>query len=120
MIEGVPGETRYLILTLLPLLVPVPTLAVLLRGGVTRREPRTLGDPSSRRAFISRAAVLFNLALVGFSSRAAIAQYPYPEGNCVIPFGLLMVFTPIVSVAVLFRGRKGNGQEQQRTIAHQQ
>jgi len=69
---------------------------------------------------MNRVAVVCNLVLVGFSCWAAVAQYPYPEGNGVIPFGLLMVFTPIISLVVLFRSRKRKMQEQQRTIAHQQ
>ena len=51
-------------------------------------------------------AILCNLVLVGFSGWAAIAQYPYPEGNSVIPFALLAVFTPIISAVTLLRSRK--------------
>jgi hypothetical protein len=65
-------------------------------------------------------AVFCNFVLVGFSCWAAVAQYPYPEGNGVIPFGLLMVFTPIVSLVVLLGSRKRKMQEQQSTIAHRQ
>ena len=118
--EGIPREAPYLILTLLPLSVPILSLVVLLRGGVTREGQRTRDDPSSGSTLINRVAVFFNLVLAAFSCWAAIAQYPYPEGSGVIPFALLMVFTPIISVVVLFRGGEGKGQEQQRTIADQQ
>lgn len=65
-------------------------------------------------------AVVCNLVLAGFSCWAGVAQYPYPEGNGVIVFAVLMVFTPIVSVVVLLANIQGKEQEKQRTIAHQQ
>lgn len=118
--EGIPRQAPYLILTLLPLLVPILSLVVLLRGGMTREGQRTRDDPSSGSTLINRVAVFCNLVFAAFSCWAATAQYPYPEGNSVIPFALLMVFTPILSSVVLFRGGKGKGQEQQRTATHQQ
>jgi len=118
--EGIPREAPYLILTLLPLLVPIMSLFVLLRGGMTLQEQRTRDDPSSMSTLANRAAVVCNFVLVGFSCWAAVTQYPYLEGNGVIPFGLLMVFTPIISLAVLFGNGTRKMQEPRRTIAHQE
>jgi hypothetical protein len=118
--EGILREAPYLILTLLPLLVPILSLVVLLRGGMRLQEQRTRDDPPSMSTLINRVAVFCNLVLVGFSCWAAVAQYPYPEGNGVIPFGLLMVFTPIISLVVLFGSGTRKMQEPRRTIAHQE
>jgi hypothetical protein len=117
--EGIPRKAPYLILTLLPLFVPILNMVVLPRGGMTREGVRTLDDGSPGGSFVNRVAVCCNLVLVALSCWAAITQYPYREGLGVIPFALLMVFTPIVSVVVLLRGGSGKGQQQQGTIAHQ-
>ena len=110
----------HLSFSLLPLLVPILSLVVLLRGGMTQQEQRTRDDPSSMSTLANRAAVFCNFVLVGFSCWAAVAQYPYPEGNGVIRFGLFMVFTPIISLVVLFRSGTRKMQEPRRTIAHQE
>ena len=117
--EGIPKGAPYLILTLLPLLVPILSLVVLLRGGRRLQEQKTHDDPSSMSVLANSMAIFCNLVLIGFSCWAAVAQYPYPEGNGVIPFALLMVFTPILTVAVLFAGKKGKTQERQKAIAGQ-
>jgi hypothetical protein len=114
--EGIPGRAPYLILTLLPMLVPLLSLIVLLRGGMTLQERKTRDDPSSMSALVDRVAVLCNFVLVGFTCWAAVAQYPYAEGNGVIPFALLMVLTPILTLVVLFAGRKRKTQGQEGTI----
>jgi len=46
------------------------------------------------------------IVLIGFTCWAAVAQYSYPEGTSVIPFGVLMVFTPIISLVVFCGSRK--------------
>ncbi len=120
MSEGIPREVPFLILTLLLLLVPILSLVVFLRGGMTHHEQSMRDDSSSMSTFINRVAVFCNFVLVGFSSWAAVSQYPYPEGNEVIPFALLMVFTPIIRLVVLFRSGKRKMPKQQRAIVHQQ
>lgn len=120
MTEGIPRETLYLILTLLPLSVPVLNLVALLRGRTTNQKQGSLENPLSGGTLLNRAAVLCNLVLLAFTGWAAVAQYPYREGSGVIPFALLMMFTPIISVAALLRGGRDKGAEQQGTMAHQQ
>jgi len=104
--EGVPGQTLYLMFTVLALLVPILTFVVLLRGG-------------SARALITRVTVVCNLVLAALTCWAAIAHYPYPEGNGVIPFALLLLLTPIISAVVLLRS-PGEPRGQQQVLAHPQ
>ena len=104
--EGVPGDPLYLVLTLLVLLVPLFTAVVLVRGRIAPKEPRAGVDGSSAIRLTNRAAVLCNLVLFGASFWAAVAQYPYPEGNSVIPFAVLAVCTPILSLMALGGGRR--------------
>jgi len=105
--EGVPGDTRYLALTLLMLLVPLLSAVVLVRERMAPQGPSTEDAGTSSTTLAHRAAVLCNLMLFGASCWAVVAQYPYPEGNSVIPFAVLAVCTPILSlVALLGGGRK--------------
>jgi hypothetical protein len=96
--EGIPGDFPYLVLTVLPLLVPILNVAEFFGGRMTRARQESL-----RSSLLNRVAVLGNIVLLAFSCWPAIAQYPYREGTSVIPFTLLMVFTPVVSVLVLVR-----------------
>jgi len=104
--EGVPGKTLFLVFTWLALLVPVMTVAVFWAGAVTRHRQKPRRASSSLESLPRLVAVLCNLVLAGFSCWALVSQYPYAEGNSVIPLGLLMVFTPIVSVVALLGGTK--------------
>jgi len=105
--EGVPRDTHYLVLTLLMLLVPILSAAVLVRERMAPQGPSTDDDGTSSTTLAHRAAVLCNLILFGASCWAVIAQYPYPEGNSVIPFAVMAVCTPVLSlIALLGGGRK--------------
>ena len=102
---GVPSEGRYLALTLPVLSVPLLSVVVLGRAQPARQRPSTDAYGSSRVA--KRAAVFGNLALFGASCWASVAQYPYPEGNSVIPFVLLAIGAPLLNLTALLReGRK--------------
>jgi hypothetical protein len=57
-----------------------------------------------RIGLTDRAAVLGNVVLLGAACWESVAQYPYPEGNSVIPFVALAVCTPILSLMALLRG----------------
>jgi hypothetical protein len=105
--EGVPRDAPHLALSLLMVLVPLLSAVVLVRERTASPGPSRDEDGSSTRSPGNRAAVLGNLVLCGAASWAAVAQYPYPEGDSVIPFAALTVATPIVSlVALLRRGKR--------------
>jgi uncharacterized protein YhhL (DUF1145 family) len=61
-----------------------------------------------------------NIVFFGFVCWALVDQYPHPEEDGVLTFTVLIVLTPILSLVVLFGGRKRKMQEQQRTIARPQ
>jgi hypothetical protein len=114
--EGVPRDARYLVLTLLMLLVPLLSAVVLVRARIAPQGPSTDDDRSLAITLTNRAAVLCNLVLFGASCWAVVAQYPYPEGNSVIPFAVLTVCTPILSLmALLGGGRRAMREERQST-----
>jgi hypothetical protein len=96
--EGLPRDARYLALTFLVLLVPPLSAAVLVRDRIAARGPGTGSDGSSTRRLTERAAVPCNLVLLGASCWESVAQYPYPEGNSVIPFAVLTICAPILTL----------------------
>jgi hypothetical protein len=105
--EGVPRDARHLALSLLMVLVPLLSAVVLVLERTASRGPSRDEDGSSTRSPRNRAAVLGNLALFGASCWASVAQYPYPEGNSVIPFVLLAIGAPLLNLTALLReGRK--------------
>jgi hypothetical protein len=54
-------------------------------------------------------AVICNIVLLAFTCWAFVDQYPHPEEDGLIAFTVLMVLTPILSLAVLFRRGAGDG-----------
>lgn len=57
--------------------------------------------------------------MLGWSCWAIVAQYPHPEEDGVIAFTLLVVLTPMITLAALFGTRKRKTQERERTVARQ-
>jgi hypothetical protein len=104
--EGLPRDARYLLLTLLMLLVPLLSLVVLVRERVARQARSAGGDGSPATTPENRAALLCNLVLFGVSAWEAVAQYPYPEGNSMVPFAVLAVGTPMLTLLALLRSGK--------------
>jgi hypothetical protein len=102
--EGLPGEGRYQVLTLLMLLIPLLTAAVLVLRRIAPQRSSAGNAGASAITVASRTAVLGNVLLFGASCWAAVVQYPYPEGNSVIPFAVLAVCTPILSLLTLLHG----------------
>lgn len=91
--EGMPSQTAYMLFTLLALIVPILSAAVILRRG---------SGPSRQRSFLDWATGVLNVLLLALTVWAVISQYPYPEGNSVLLFALLMLVAPILSLVVLF------------------
>ena len=118
--EGVPREVRYAVLTLLALLVPLFSAAVLVREQTAPQAPDAAQDASPRVTLTYRAAVLGNSILFGAVAWASVVQYPYPEGNSVMPFVVLAICVPIVSLlalALLVGRRKAPRETMQSTAA---
>jgi len=95
--EGMPSQTAYILFTLLALFLPILSAAVILRRG---------SGPSRQRSSLDWATGVLNVLLLALTVWAVISQYPYPEGNSVLLFALLMLVAPILSLVVLFDGRK--------------
>jgi hypothetical protein len=111
----VPDDARYLILTFLMLLVPLVTAVVLIRRRAIAPGPGRDDAGSLTVRLTNHATVLINLLLVGASCAAAVAQYPYPEGNGVIPFAVLAVCAPTLSLMALFDGKRRVPWEERRS-----
>jgi hypothetical protein len=90
--EGMPSRAVFLLFTVLALLVPIVSAAVILR--------RTTGR-GWHRSPLDWATGLLNVALIGLTCWAAISQFPPPEGLGVLPFAVLMFAAPILSLTVL-------------------
>jgi len=100
--EGLPVGPFYLAFTLLMFLVPVLTVVALARRS------------SAGGSAVRMAAAVGSLVLLAAVCWALVAQYPSPEGAGVIPFAVLAVLTPALSVAALLRAL---GQRQPRADA---
>jgi hypothetical protein len=92
--EGFPRQPAYLALTVLMVLVPIVMVFVMAR------------TPGSGGPLVPCVAILCNLLLLGLTAWAIVVQYPYPEGPSVIPFAVLAVLTPALSVAALRRAAR--------------
>jgi hypothetical protein len=99
------------------LLVPLVSAVVLVRERVALQGPSTDDDGSSAITLTNRAAVLCNLVLLGAACWAAVAQYPYPEGNSAIPFAVLGVCMPILNLMALLSAGRGAMREKRRSTA---
>ena len=115
--EGMQSRARYLVLTLLVLLVPLFSAVLLARQHVASRGQHA-GDGGRLGGTATHwAAVLCNVVLLTASCWAAVAQYPYSEGSAMIPFALLAVATPILSLVALRGGGTSGMQKEARSVA---
>jgi hypothetical protein len=94
--EGIPAKASYALFTLLMIVVPLFTAFAVMW-------PPSRDEQSARSAVVPRVAAWSNGVLFGFVGWALVTQYPYPEGVGVIPFGVLTLLTPVLSLAVLRR-----------------
>jgi len=86
--DGPPQGAGYIVLTLLTLLVPIFTSVVLLRF--------------SKSATMKIVVGIFNIVLLGFTCWALVDQYPHPNEEGFIPYVVLVMLTPILSLVALF------------------
>ena len=92
--DGPATKAAYKLFVLLLLGVPVFTTFALARGG---------GENAARFA------AFLNVILLGAVFWALVDQYPHPEDPGVVPYAVLLVLTPIVSVVALRRGGRAPG-----------
>lgn len=97
--EGVPDKVHFQVLTFLMLLVPLLTVIVVVRERASAHGVRA--DGAATETVTGRAAALFNAVLCVAAGWAAVAQYPHPEGNSVIPFAIVTLCASILSLMVL-------------------
>ena len=93
--DGIPTESRFIALSLLLLLVPGLTAMV-----INRAHPA----PSRRDVFLTRAAVVCNLGLLGAACWSFVTQFPsHPKEAGLVPFVVLTFVAPALSLLVLRR-----------------
>ena len=92
--EGSSKGGGYIVLTVLLLLIPILSSAVILRGGA---RDGWMGSQGKTVAAIG------NIALLGFVIWAVASTYPHPEEPGVIPFTVICVLTPILTLLVVLR-----------------
>lgn len=121
LVDGPPKGASYIVFTLWSLLTLILSSVVISRSGVSdgwlglpmmrkaSEEQKKTDDLSSTSTVMRVVAIIGNLVLSGFICWAFVDQYPHPEEDGLIAFAVLMVLTPILSMAVLFRRGAGDG-----------
>jgi hypothetical protein len=116
--EGIPERPAYAAFTVVMLWAPAFTAFVIMRrlpdrgrpgpaaNTGTSAAPSPGGGPDSRGMVMPRIAASTNLVLSGFVCWALVSQYPYPEGRSVIPYAVVALLTPLLSLAVLVRAAR--------------
>jgi len=97
--EGIPGRFHYILLSALMFAVPLASAIVVYRARQAgQQRGATSAGPTSTSI---RRTALLNVVLFVAACWSAIAQYPYPEGNTVIPFAVLTVLVPVLNLLSL-------------------
>ena len=94
--DGFPTAPAYIVFTLLMLLVPAFTVLAIARSG------------AATGTAMKRVAGVANIVLLACIGLAIVDQYPHPAEPGFVPYVVLALLTPILSLAVLFR-RGGTG-----------
>ncbi len=99
--DGFPTRIGYILATLLTLLVPLVTLAALF--------PRRAGNrPTTGAAAARGAAIAGNVALLAYLMWVLLFLPPHPAEEGYVPYVVLAVLTPVVSlIALLLRRTVG-------------
>ena len=92
-VDGLPAGTPFMALMLLALLVPLGSSLGLMR--------------SSRGAVARSAMALGNLALFVLAVWALANRFPRLEEKGTVAYALLLVLTPLLSLAALAKARRG-------------
>ena len=91
--EGLPVSPLYWAFTLVALLVPLVSCAVIFRFS-----SRVAAQPAIA---LTTLVIAGNVLLFGLVVWAVVVRYPYPEGNSIIPFALLLLVAPVLSLIVM-------------------
>jgi len=92
--DGFPKEPLYIFFSLLHLVTPLLTLAVLFRY--------------SMNTVMNTVAIACNVALLGFLCWFFLTQPPHPQEEGFVAFVVISVVTPILSVLAILRGGAGH------------
>ena len=118
--DGLPTDSTYVVFNVWLLLTLILNVVVISRigandGRLWLQTPSTVAggqggaDGSSpTRAFGRVVAAICNVVLLGFTGWAYVDQHPHPDEPGFTAFTVLMVITPILSLAALVRGGAGN------------
>ncbi len=93
--DGVPREMSYVVFSLVLLLIPAVTAFVLVRG-------------ASRTVMVL--AAVCNVVLLARICWAYVQEYPHPSEPGFVPYMIVAVATPILSVVALLRAERTAGQ----------
>jgi len=119
--DGLPTQATYMAFTLWLLMTLILNVVVISRirageGRLWLQTPSTVAggqggaDASSATSAFGRVvAAICNVVLLGFTAWAYVDQHPHPEEPGFTAFTVLMVMTPIASLAALVRGGAGAG-----------
>ncbi len=101
--DGISTEAPYLALTFLVLVVPTASAVVLFQDRQQRADAARGARPGPWRVV---AAILNALLLVG-TCAAIVDQYPHPAEPGFIPYVVVSLMTPTLSLVALLAGRRG-------------
>lgn len=99
--DGLPKEAKYVVFASWMMLTPILSIVV-----ISLKEM----NKDSRIG-----TIICNGILIGFVCWALVDQYPHPEESGFIEYVVLMVLTPIISIAALARKRKPGDSVQAHT-----
>ena len=102
--DGASREVPYVVLTVLLLLVPTSSSALLVRGRRHQSEPVSEPSPAMRRAGVI--GVLCNLWLLATACWAIYDQFPHPDEPGFLPYLAVVLLAPVFSIVALLAGRK--------------
>ncbi len=116
--DGPPTKPGYIVFTIWSLATPILNSVVISLSGARRdwldvlskrtplKEETRRHELSSPATAARTVAIVVNVILLGFICWALVDQFPHPEEDGFIAFTLLMILTPVLSVVVIFGGRK--------------
>ncbi len=111
--EGLPAQAGYLALTSSVLVVSMLSAVALAWGRPGRRLGTADGKVSRALVVLS---VLCNVSICAGCAWVAVSRFPYSEGTGIIPFAVLLVATPVLTVVALL-GRHPEPGEAMSTAA---
>ncbi len=124
--EGISKEAAYIVFTLLLLLVPILNIMLIFGNPVnfgywtskmknrTTEEQRKVDEQSSIYPVMKIVVLILNIALLGFASWSIVSNYPHPAEAGVLPYALLVVLTPILSLIAISMNKANKVEKMKR------